>query len=111
MEDQERKGICDNKCCQFLQILRKQDASNLQKGKYLIKCLLEEISWDLNPFFHFNSNKTREAKFAALATSPEATVISVVAQGEDSIALDVHHLPENITPIQTSLKRSIRQFN
>ncbi len=56
IEDKERAGICENKCWKYLQKLGKPDASYKQKGIYLIECLLEQISLDLNPFFHFYFN-------------------------------------------------------
>ncbi len=94
MEDKKRKGIYDNYCCKHLQKLRKQGTCDSQKGKYLIKCIFWQLGWDLKPFFPFYSDKMWIWSKICCITFPEATAISVVEHGEDSLNRDVHHLPE-----------------
>ncbi len=54
--------------------------------------------------------KRRIQVTANMLKDANATPIPVVARKGDSFTQDVRHLPENVTPTQTSLKRSVASY-
>ncbi len=63
-----------------------------------MKCLLEQINLDVNPFCRLFSNLKQN-------TSIVATAIQVIAREEDILTQEVHHLPEKMAIVCDVAKR------